>query len=100
VHKDIVFYSQNNAERLSGHHETSKYDQFSYGVGTRHTSVRIPNQVKVEGTGYFEDRRPGSDADPYLVSSRLFASACGLPAPSLDEIEPLYRRPWMPTKSE
>jgi glutamine synthetase len=99
VHKDVVFYSQSNNERLTGKHETSSLDAFSYGYGTRGTSIRIPNQVKHEKKGYFEDRRPGADADPYLVSARLFASACNIPAPELDELDAVYRKPWMPTSS-
>lgn len=96
VRGDIPFYGQENNQRLTGHHETSRIDQFGYGVGTRGTSIRIPNQVNNEKQGYFEDRRPAADADPYLVSARLFASALGLQAPGLKAIEASLRRPWMP----
>ena len=50
--------------------------KFSYGVGTRNTSVRIPNQTFKESCGYFEDRRPASDADPYRVTGILFKNTC------------------------
>ena len=60
--------------RLTGHHETSSMDVFSWGVGTRHTSVRIPNSVVKDGKGYFEDRRPASNCDPYLVSDRMLST--------------------------
>jgi glutamine synthetase len=96
VSKDIVVYGNDNNTRLSGHHETSRYDQFSYGVGTRGTSIRIPNAVKAERTGYMEDRRPAGDVDPYLVSARLFASAVNLSETELiDKWCDEHRLPWM-----
>ncbi|RNF04851.1 putative glutamine synthetase [Trypanosoma conorhini] len=70
--KDIVFYGAENNERLTGTHESSRLNEVTAGVGTRHTSIRIPNAVAAEQKGYMEDRRPAGDADPYLVSARLF----------------------------
>ena len=75
---DIKFYGHNNHERLTGKHETASMDVFTSGVGTRHTSIRIGNDTNKEGKGYFEDRRPGANIDPYLVSARIFCSAEGL----------------------
>jgi glutamine synthetase len=46
--------------------------QFSYGVANRGASVRIPRSAEVEQKGYFEDRRPASNMDPYLVTAKLF----------------------------
>ncbi len=72
-HNEIInFYGDNNQLRLTGFHETSSYDKFSWGIGTRNTSVRIPNSVFKENCGYFEDRRPASNIDPYLATSNLF----------------------------
>jgi glutamine synthetase len=84
--RDVAAYGADNIERLSGEHETSRLDVFNYDVGTRHTSCRIPNAVTAAKCGYFEDRRPSSSADPYLVTSRLFASACQIPAEKLDAL--------------
>lgn len=95
---DIPFYGQENNQRLTGAHETSRIDQFGFGVGTRGTSIRIPNQVNNEKKGYFEDRRPAADADPYLVSARLFASSLGLEAKPLAQLTERLRRPWMPVQ--
>lgn len=96
VHKDILVYGADNDQRLTGHHETSYYKKFSHGVGTRTTSVRIPNSVKAEKCGYMEDRRPAGDADPYLVTARLFASCVNLEAGNLEaHAEEYCRRPWM-----
>ena len=53
-----------NAARLTGHHETSSMDRFTWGVGSRAASVRLPTAV---GAGYFEDRRPAANADPYVI---------------------------------
>jgi glutamine synthetase len=67
----IDVYGLYNEERLTGEHETSSINEFSYGFSTRDTSIRIPAQSILEGKGYFEDRRPASNCDPYLVSERM-----------------------------
>lgn len=51
----------NNTEKLTGLQETSRIDQFSYGVADRFASIRIPISTDKNGYGYFEDRRPASD---------------------------------------
>tara|TARA_R100001163_G_scaffold64213_2_gene57934 strand:- start:8058 stop:9137 length:1080 start_codon:yes stop_codon:yes gene_type:complete len=71
-HPEILkYYGSDNDQRLTGLHETSSMDKFTYGVGTRHTSVRIPNQVASQKYGYIEDRRPASNIDPYLALGKL-----------------------------
>lgn len=65
----IKVYGSDNDKRLTGIHETAPLDKFSWGIGTRNTSIRIGNLVKKEGKGYFEDRRPASNMDPYEVAS-------------------------------
>lgn len=67
----IEIYGLHNEERLTGEHETSGINDFSFGYSTRDTSIRIPAQAQVDGCGYFEDRRPASNCDPYLVSNRM-----------------------------
>jgi glutamine synthetase len=69
-------YGKGNRQRLTGKHETASYDRFSFGVGTRNTSVRIPNQTYNDKCGYFEDRRPAANMDPYLVTSKLYKTCC------------------------
>ncbi|KAG9509830.1 DNA polymerase alpha catalytic subunit [Fragariocoptes setiger] len=59
---------EDNARRLTGRHETASIDKFSWGVAKRNVSIRIPAQVNVDGCGYFEDRRPSSNCDPYANS--------------------------------
>ncbi|XP_070532731.1 glutamine synthetase-like [Ptychodera flava] len=62
---------QDNARRLTGHHETSSINDFSAGVANRGASIRIPRQVGEEKKGYFEDRRPASNCDPYRVTEAI-----------------------------
>lgn len=67
-HEHIAVYGEGNEERLTGRHETGSIEKFTYGVADRGGSVRIPRQVAKDGKGYFEDRRPASNADPYQVT--------------------------------
>jgi glutamine synthetase len=75
-HSEHLLVYGDNSKRLSGHCETSNADIFSSGIGTRNTSIRIPNQVFKDKKGYLEDRRPASDADPYLITSKIFDTCC------------------------
>ena len=68
----MKLYGKDNQLRMTGLNETSSYDTFSYGVGTRDSSIRIPSETVNNKCGYFEDRRPSSNMDPYLVTSTLF----------------------------
>jgi len=71
-HKEhIEIYGTGNELRLTGKYETSDINKFSYGVGSRNTSVRIDNKTEKERKGYFEDRRPSSNMDPYLVCAKI-----------------------------
>ncbi|KAG7170012.1 Glutamine synthetase-like 3 [Homarus americanus] len=67
---------KDNERRLTGRHETSSIHDFSAGVANRGASIRIPRGVAEEKTGYLEDRRPSSNADPYVVSDRLVRTIC------------------------
>jgi glutamine synthetase len=71
----ISNYGEDNHLRLSGSHETSSIDEFSCGYGNRGASIRIPNNVLTNKRGYFEDRRPASNCDPYIVTA-LLAESC------------------------
>jgi glutamine synthetase len=72
----IKVYGQYNELRLTGLHESSSYTKFSYGKANRGASVRIGNITLNNKCGYFEDRRPGANMDPYLVTSKLFETTC------------------------
>jgi glutamine synthetase len=68
----IAAYGEGNERRLTGAHETASIDKFSYGVANRGASIRIPRTSEADGFGYFEDRRPASNMDPYVVTSKIF----------------------------
>lgn len=72
----IEVYGEGNDRRLTGHHETAHIGKFTYGVANRGASVRIPRQTEAEGKGYFEDRRPASNMDPYVVTAKLVETTC------------------------
>ncbi|KAI9308432.1 hypothetical protein BJ944DRAFT_246577 [Cunninghamella echinulata] len=70
----IEVYGEDNDQRLTGRHETGHINDFSYGVANRGASIRIPRHVGKEGKGYFEDRRPASNIDPYQVTGIIIES--------------------------
>jgi len=67
----ISVYGAENEKRLTGHHETASIDKFNYGVANRGSSIRIPTKTALDKKGYFEDRRPAANCDPYLVGAML-----------------------------
>ena len=72
VKEHIEVYGAYNDQRLTGLHETASINDFSYGVSDRGASIRIPLYTKNKGwSGYLEDRRPASNADPYKVAARI-----------------------------
>jgi glutamine synthetase len=73
----LLVYGEDNDQRLTGAHETSAIDEFTFGVGNRGCSVRIPLHVVHTNCGYLEDRRPGSNCDPYLVVNAIMNTVCG-----------------------
>ncbi|MEO1258871.1 MAG: glutamine synthetase beta-grasp domain-containing protein [Bacteroidota bacterium] len=65
-------YGSSNELRLTGLHETQHISKFSYGISDRGASVRIPVSTAQNGwKGYLEDRRPASNADPYLIVQKI-----------------------------
>ena len=72
VEEHIAVYGADNDQRLTGKHETAAITDFSYGVSDRGASIRIPVYTANNGwSGYLEDRRPASNADPYKVAARI-----------------------------
>ena len=67
----IAVYGEGNDQRLTGKCETASINKFSYGIGTRNTSMRISNKAKIDGCGYVEDRRPAANVDPYKAMMRI-----------------------------
>jgi glutamine synthetase len=76
-HKEhIKVYGEGNKERLTGSNETASYKEFKWGYGNRAASIRIPIAVRDKEVGYLEDRRPSSNADPYVVVRKLIETIC------------------------
>ncbi|EGO60560.1 hypothetical protein NEUTE1DRAFT_115773 [Neurospora tetrasperma FGSC 2508] len=77
-HKEhIAVYGEGNDKRLTGRHETGSIDSFTYGVANRGASIRIPRECGAKGYGYFEDRRPASNADPYQITGIIMETCFG-----------------------
>ncbi|KAI6210117.1 Glutamine synthetase 2 cytoplasmic [Aphelenchoides besseyi] len=81
AHREHIAYydpsgGRDNERRLTGEHETASISKFSYGVASRCSSVRIPRETESKGFGYFEDRRPSSNCDPYSVTDAIVRTCC------------------------
>ena len=71
-HKEhMEIYGKDNHLRCSGEYETADFNTFTSGVADRGASIRIPTETERLQKGYFEDRRPSSNMDPYLVTSKI-----------------------------
>lgn len=71
-------YGDGLEDRLTGEHETCSINEFRAGVSDRGASIRIPISTDQKGCGYIEDRRPGANANPYIVSTKLLSTICSL----------------------
>lgn len=68
----MQIYGAFNNLRLSGKHETASADVCTWGLSDRGASIRIPIATKDAGwKGRLEDRRPASNADPYLITEAI-----------------------------
>ena len=69
-------YGEYNNLGMTGEHETASFNKFSSGIANRGASIRIGNANYKNQKGYFEDRRPSSNCDPYLVIGKIFETTC------------------------
>ena len=72
-------YGKDNDKRMSGQYETANYNYFSFNKDRsvdRGASIRVGYDTIKDRKGYFEDRRPASNMDPYLVTSKIFETTC------------------------
>eukprot|EP00898_Chlorokybus_atmophyticus_P008129 jgi/Chlat1/8317/Chrsp78S09215 len=67
----ILVYGEGNERRLTGKHETASIDKFGWGVADRGKSIRVGRAVPLDDCGYYEDRRPASNMDPYEVTRMI-----------------------------
>jgi glutamine synthetase len=78
----IAVYGPDNHMRLTGKHETASIDSFSWGLGDRGASIRLPmGFIKNGYRGYMEDRRPNSMGDPYQIASQILKTISEVPLP-------------------
>lgn len=73
----IAVYGADNDKRLTGRHETCDIHTFRYGISDRGASIRIPMATANTKRGYFEDRRPAANIDPYKVVTAIMESVSG-----------------------
>ena len=77
-HKEhMEVYGKDNDKRMSGEYETANYENFTFDINKsvdRGASVRIGYDTMNNKEGYFEDRRPASNMDPYLVTKKIFST--------------------------
>jgi len=76
ISEHLEAYGVGYEMRLTGLHETCRYDEFRAGVSDRTASVRIPTNVAADGCGYLEDRRPNANACPYQVATVMLQTIC------------------------
>jgi glutamine synthetase len=94
ANKHLEVYGFDNEHRLTGKNETQSMDKFSWGISDRGASIRVPLSVSKDWKGYLEDRRPGSNADPYKVMSVICESLKAVE--TLDEtLKVMYHEPKM-----
>lgn len=64
-------YGIGNERRLTGEHDAPSMSDFNFGVADRKTSIRISTKCAVQDCGWYEDRRPAANMDPYTVARLL-----------------------------
>ena len=67
-------YGEYNVLRLTGHHETASISKFTWGIASRGTSIRVGIETHQNKCGYFEDRRPAANMDPYQVTAAIMSN--------------------------
>jgi len=93
--KHMQSYGEGNELRLSGEQCTASMSDFSYGIGKRDASIRISSKIAALGCGYYEDRRPAANMDPYVVTRCLVEAALLAPLepPGASPVQLMEGRP-------
>ena len=68
VREHIANYGVGIEARLTGAHETARYDKFCYGTSNRAPRSASRGGRRRTAEGWLEDRRPNANMDPYVVS--------------------------------
>ena len=77
VREHIANYGVGIEARLTGAHETARFDKFSYGTSDRGRVDPHPVGDGEGRSGWLEDRRPNANMDPYVVSRLMVETVCG-----------------------
>jgi glutamine synthetase len=80
----MEIYGIDNDKRMCGEYEAANFQNFTFDINKpvdRGASIRIGYETLENKEGYFEDRRPASNMDPYLVTAKIFETI------SADDIE-------------
>lgn len=77
----IMVCGPGNARRLTGLHKTSSVMHFTAAIEDRGASIRVPQSTVRQGCGHYEDRRPASNMDPWLVTMMIACTTLGIPLP-------------------
>jgi glutamine synthetase len=64
----MVYGSCNALRHVNGTKLPGSNLQFTWGLEDRAASLRIPHSSFLHRKGWYEDRRPAADMDPYLVT--------------------------------
>ncbi len=75
-----MFYGSNGKRNMAGR-VIPWLDSFSWGVENPNASIRIPLSVQQQGKGCYDDYRPASNMDPYLVTTILVCTALDIDLP-------------------
>lgn len=54
---------------------------FTAGIEQRSSSISVPQSTVVRQSGHYQDRRPASNMDPYLVTMMLVCTTLSIPLP-------------------
>ncbi|XP_077483548.1 glutamine synthetase-like isoform X1 [Amblyomma americanum] len=65
-----------NDERLRRGLRATPKREFLAGFCSKRVCVRVPRQTELDGRGYFEDRRPGANVEPYRAMQALVETLC------------------------
>ena len=77
LHQKHMDVYGDNKERLDGTGlVVGSKDKCTWGKADKKTSLNITVPTIVKEKGYFEDRRPASNADPYRIAARMVQSVC------------------------
>lgn len=90
-HKEhVTVYGEGN-DRRSNASAACSLDHFDVSYGDRFCCVRVPFPTIKNGKGFFEDRRPAANVDPYLATA-MMADTIILDSKYCDEILNIYQK--------